>query len=498
MATKTPEQQAADLKQKFEQMEAQRKAEEALATMLIPLIEKKDIYYVGETHHYMMYEKVSGWKSYSPEAIAKLFALTKPNEKIVFDECLRKLERIKEHTAISFNEMGSNVLNFLSVEDWLQPEKGPIEPIFDILMDSLSGGKVENREHLEQCIVYKYMHPEDYLLPCITISGAGGAGKNELVERVFATIFGDRQVVVLGTDSAFGQFNGQMIGKTVVFIDEAIVEKGDAEALKRKVGNKTISINEKYGLQGNYDNTPWYWLGGNGTNGAVMLAKDTTDRRYSVLTVKHSIMFWVAKHLGMSELPKPGVVLPASHPAVIWYRDNMKHLSDPKQVARWLMSIILKWGNQKHVPGALHSIDYQNVINSQKSSFENAMEHVFGPKFHHIEGKTLYRVYCAINKEETDKKGFTKHRNKFLTDAQQWVERNRPDILWKKMKFKISGHGEANTYTTGWMFIVDGKSEGLTRNDHRYIKTDDRGNDQIVEAVEGDNPVGEIENTFLA
>ena len=489
MANKDPVKAAEEIKQKLDAMEAQKKADEQLAKNLMPIIRSKDLYYVAESHHYMMYEKESGWKSYAPEAIHKLFNLLKANEKAVFDDCLRAEDRMKEYTAISFNKLGDNVLNFLSVEDWLQPQPGEYHPIFDVLVDSLAGGKQENRDHIEQCIVWKYMHPETYNLPCITISGAGGAGKNELIEKVFTTIFTERQVVVLGTDSAFGQYNGQMIGKTIVFIDEAIVEKGDAEALKRKVGNKTISINEKYGLQGNYENTPWYWLGGNGTNGAVMLAKDVTDRRYSVLTVKHSIMFWVSKHLGLTDLPKPGVVInDNAHPAIIWYRENEDRLANSNEVAKWLMSIVLKWGKQKNVPLALHSQDYLNVVNSQKSSFDNTMEYVFNnPDFSHIEGKTLYRIYCAINKEETDRKGWTKHRNKFYTDAQQWMERNHPEIIWKKSKLRILTPGRTTEFTSGWVFKLDDNS-GQTpdRNDDFYIEVDERGNDVVRELVEQD------------
>lgn len=481
MSSKTPEQQAQDLAAKFEEIERQKKEAEALANILLPIIEAKDILYVGESNKYMMYEKISGWRSYEQPAIYKLLGLQKSWQKELLDEVLRAADRIKDYTTISFLETPKHVLNFLSTKDWLQPEEGSYHPIFNVLMESLSGGKQENRSHIEKCLVYKYKYPQEYKLPCITISGAGGAGKNEFVEQVLSTIFGERQVIALGTEQAFGQYNGQMIGKTIVFIDEAIVEKGDAEELKRKVGNKTISINEKYGLQGTYENTPWYWLGGNGTNGAVMLAKDVTDRRYSVLTVKHSIMYWVCKYLEIDP-PAPGVVLKDSHPAVKWYFSNVKNLSNRNQVARWLHSLLEKWGDVDSVPSALHADDYEQIVDSQKNVFEETMEHVFlTPKFKHIEGKTLYRVYQAINNEAA-KRQYTQNRNTFLSNARSWLEKKRPEIQWKKVKININPSINPKKLTTAHTFCIGGGTI-FNRNDDLYIDVDQYGNESLVEII---------------
>jgi hypothetical protein len=468
---------------RIEMADFKKKQDEATAARLAPYITEKDVYYVGEKNCYMMYQNEGGWKSYEPAAMAKLARLTSADDKEIFDDLLRATGRLKEYTVISFHKKPENILNFLSTEDWLHPTQGEYHPIFDIVMSSLSGGKQENRDHLEKCLVWKYKHPEDYKVPCITISGAGGVAKNEFVELTLSTIFGERQVIALGTEQAFGQYNGQMIGKTVVFIDEAIVEKSDAEALKRKVGNKTISINEKYGLQGTYENTPWYWLGGNGTNGAVMLAKDVTDRRYSVLTVKHSVMYWVCLHLAIDP-PQIGEVLPASHEAVQWYQENANVLSDKEQVAKWLYSIVMKWWSQKFTPSALHSEDYQRVVASQKNYFDETMEYVFNDKFKHIEGATLYRVYQLISKEATGGQASMKYRNKFYVDTECWLEKNRPDIEWGKRKVKTSGGAQRVEWTTAYMYYLNKGKRDTLRNDCYYIMKDKRENDYLVERME--------------
>src|SRR6185437_7398932 len=303
------------------EIERQRELERVQQETYLNTITERDIYFITKMNKYVVYTEQKGWQGFDVGAMQRYMGLTSAGDKALFDDVLRVAGRMRMDTAISFRAIDGDTLNLLSKSDWLQPKEGDYHAIFDIVLDSLSGGKKENREHIEQCLFWKYTHPEDYKLPCITISGAGGVCKNEFVEQVLATIFTHRQVVALGVEAAFGEFNGQIIGKTVVFIDEAIVESSDANSLKRKVGNPTISINEKYGLQGSYENTPWYWLGGNGTNGAVMLAKDETDRRYSVMTVQNSVMYWVSKFLGI-ELPRPGVALSGNHAAVEWYRDH--------------------------------------------------------------------------------------------------------------------------------------------------------------------------------
>jgi Family of unknown function (DUF5906) len=457
-------------------MERQKARELEIQQMLVDVVTDKDIYYLADQNRYLMYRKGKGWKTYLAEAMHKVLGLTESVEKQCLDEVLRAARRLKETSAITFADCDDTVLNFLSRKDWLKPVEGDYNAVFDIVMQSLSDGKQENRDHIEKCLVYKYLHPEDYRIPCITISGGGGAGKNEFVEQVLATIFGGLQVAVLGTEAAFGQFNGQMIGKTVVFIDEAIVEKSDAEDLKRKVGNKTISINEKYGLQGTYDNTPWYWLGGNGTNGAVMLAKDVTDRRYSVLTVKHSVMYWVAKYLDI-ELPRVGAVLPDSHEAVQWYRENQWALSDRTQVSHWLHSLIERWGDQKFVPSALHADDYEAVAESQKNTLDETMEFVFKrDTFAHIEATTLYRVYRLLCKETST--GYVKKRNTFYTDARRWLEINMPHIVWRKINIKLGPKEKtsANVFTYLDVSMV-------ARNDHDFIMLDDYGDDESVKEI---------------
>src|SRR6185437_7540594 len=395
-------------------------------------VEGHNVFFLSDSNKYALSDINSKgsvvWTFITAEAAAKFFNLSTAEEKRTFDGVLRELGRIKLRSVNSFNEQPANVLNLMTKDGWIDVADGPYDEIFDVLMTSLSGGRQHVRDHIEKVLVYKYLHPECYKLPCITISGEGGVGKNEFVEQVLGTIFGKQQIAVLGSEEAFGPFNGQMLGKTVVFIDEALSEKTNAESLKRKVGNETIQINMKYGIQGTYDNTPWYWLGGNGTNGAVMLAGDMTDRRYSVISVDKSIMHWVAKHLGLDD--EITSVLPDSHPCVQWYVEHANALSDRVQVAKYFGSIVLKWRDQKSPPSALHDTDYRKILHAQTSIIDDIVDSIFSAgDFEHIEAKTLYDVYKLTMKHDNPS-GRTKGKKTFLEDVRRIAKRRYPNVVY--------------------------------------------------------------------
>lgn len=441
------------------------------------IIEKHSIYYLADRNRYVKFDKDDGWLNFEQAGLNTLYNINGPDEVSWFKECLHMANRVKTNAVNTFRPCPDSKLNTLSTERWLQPEEGKVEDIFNILFSSLSGGRSEVRDHIEQCFVWKYCHPEDYLLPCITISGEGGVGKNELIERVFGTIFGEQQVASIGTKEAFGAFNGQMLGKTVVFIDEAITDKVDTESLKRSVGNKTLQVNVKYGLQGTFDNTPWYWLGGNGTNGTVLLAGDTTDRRYSVITVSRNLMYWVGQHIGMEVEGRGQNVLASGHPCVTWWKQNSKYLSNPKAVSAWLYSVLKKWGSQEFCPSAFHDDDYREVMESQKSVFTLVMESVFeDPDFRHIEKTTLYRVYELMNKRDNPRGGVLAAK-KFHADAKHWLDVNNTGIdLHERINVKKPG-GMMTTSN-----VYSKMRQTVDRNNQTYIGYDeDRRVDVLVE-----------------
>lgn len=469
------------LEAKREDAERRAKHAEKVKEILMKYINENEVYFIGgKLGKYVKYSCVGDnafrWLPFSQDAMYKTLRLTSKEDRDLFDDLLTQNGRMKDTSVMSFDPVPNNVLNFLKREVWLKPVAGDVHPLFDIVMESLSDGKKENRDHLEQCIVYKYLHPEDYRIPCITISGSGGVLKNDFVEQTLSAIFSRQQVAVLGVDAAFGQHNGQMLGKTVVFIDENVKDIAEASKIKRYAGNKTININEKFGIQDTFDNTAWYWIGANDTNGALFLEGEVTDRRYSVLTVSNSAMYHVAKHLQLP-LPRKGVVLPGDHACVVWYRDNQHILSDSKCVSAFLAKLIEKWGDMKNPPSALHGEDYKRMINLQHNSFHKTMEHIFqDPQFTHIERDTLFQVYTLMCAKDGQKQKKTERG--VYADTLRWLEVNVDDIQYVEranLKRADGKKSSANIYKN-----LNGKV-GLIRNTAYYIGEDKWGKPTLTE-----------------
>jgi hypothetical protein len=451
------------------------------------LIARDNVYYVTDQSKYLIYNLTKGWLYVDQVALKKKYQLTGTDENRWFDEALDLDGRIRDSVVITFKETDKSILNLLSYDQWLKPKQGPVHKIFGVLLDSLGGGRPAVREHIERCFAYKYCYPENYKLPCITISGEGGVGRNEFIELVLGTVFGTRQVAVLGTKSAFGEYNGSMIGKTVVFIDEAIPAKVNADDLKRKAGNPTIDINVKYGVQGNFDNTPWYWLGGNGTNGSMFLAGDTTDRRYSVITVNRNLMHWVGKLPEINMEVDGRKALPDNHPCVAWWNENVKALSDSEEVSHWLYEMLQKYGDQPRCPSAWHDEDYTNVLESQKGAFQETMEHVFDdPKFEHIEKDTLYQIYEIYARKNNSQ---PKQAQNFHADCKDWLRKAGKAIsinVRVKIKRKLDKPTSGPVYNSGKTICV--------RNDDDYIRFNtDYKKWELVERVCSDIEPNKVE-----
>lgn len=463
------------LEEQLRKQEAHERWKEECQARYKELIEKDNVYFLVDRNKYVQHDAEASWIFVESAALKVKYMLTSQEETTWFNEVVHMLGRVKDTAVNTFRPVSSNKLNTMTMDGWLQPAKGTVDPVFDILFDSLSGGRKEVKDHLEAVFTYKYIHPEEYKLPCITISGEGGAGKNETIELLFATVFGSQQVASIGTDEAFGTYNGQMLGKTVVYIDESIPDKTNAEKLKQRVGNKTIQVNVKYGLQGTFDNTPWWWLGGNGTNGTMMLAGDTTDRRYSVITIDRNLMYWIGRHIG-HDVDGRGASLPAKHPCVVWWGENSWKLSDPEFVAAWLYNMVAKWGDQKFPPAAYHDEDYTTIIDKQKSSFDLTMEYVFDDEaFTHIETTTLYKVYELMTRRDNAKGGLLKSSN-FHADAERWLEVKNTGVRVNKENV-LKADGKT---TTAKVYAMKGGK--VKRNDDYYFKYDaERRIDVLVE-----------------
>ena len=71
-------------------------------------------------------------------------------------------------------------LNLFRREEMLKPGedcKPIIHADLEYLINNLCGHKKENIDYVHQAILYKYMHMDDFMMPCVVFHGQGGSGK---------------------------------------------------------------------------------------------------------------------------------------------------------------------------------------------------------------------------------------------------------------------------------------------------------------------------------
>ena len=359
----------------------------------------------------------SVWKFIKPEAMKPYC----PVWDTKFANAIREKqsERGWLHLDVTYtfrNDLPPNVFNLMDRSGWVKPEEGDHHWIFDVLMRSLGSGKSENIAHLEQVILYKYLHPECYLLPCLVIHGEGGTGKNLLVDKVLHTLF-DGQTVSATSDNITGQFNSLAKGRTVVMINESVSDRADTATLKDMLHKERLVINEKGIPQFEIDNTPLYIIASNEHEGGVFLDRSDADRRYSVLRCERgkTLNHWIAEHKGWTH-----------DQAREWMQSEGHRIcGDKAEIGKWLGHLMAKYRDRGQ-PVALHGADYAALMDVQKKMEERLVEAVFGdPDFTHIERKVLYQGYTILCQSAHIR---PLSDAKFYKRVDDWLTNNTPQI----------------------------------------------------------------------
>jgi len=222
-----------------------------------------DIYYVASEHRYYEYkDDADRWVPYGVEGLRNKLRLLSNNAMSAFYDAMSTHGRMKDTSLFTHREVEDYELNLLRMNHWLLPKPMAggvgdtgVAEIIDVLISALGAENQKKKDHIEQVLWWKYLHPEDYEIPCLVFSGKGAVGKNTLVNTICKTVFGRNQAEVLSEKFMLGDFNGSMKGKTVILIDEMKAKEKTADALKEIVGNEYIRVNNKGGAQETMDNT---------------------------------------------------------------------------------------------------------------------------------------------------------------------------------------------------------------------------------------------------
>ncbi len=458
---------------------------EKLVGIYSAILKESEIYFVAEDnkiHEY--YNDLNSWETRSLCAHYTHSGIQDLPVKQAYEMALVKCGHNKTNITYSFNYQPERVLNKLSKKHWLEPDyqgDGAYSNVFDIILLALSNGRDDIMNHIEQVVYWKYKHPDDYTIPCLSIYGDGGLGKNTFVQYVLGGIFGQDQVTTIGFDD-LKDFSGLIQGKTFVFLDEMITDDNASKRLKQLCGNPRVAINNKNGTQKIADSTAAWITGGNDKMGSFLLTGHDADRRWSIIKSNKNVKYWTKALLELETDDEIKDAMVA----------NLEVLKDVKEVAKWLGYICNKHKNMKSTPDAYHNEDYNKLISVQKNAFEDFMGSVFSDEsFTWIKTSTLFKSYkLFVGEFYEGQKRWLKGRTKFFAEVEEWITDNEMSIE----KRKITYNNDGNEHRV-WTF----KNECLTKVDQNtdviYLTFDKFGNIKLnIERFYPDNDVDSSSN----
>ena len=411
------------------------------------------------------------WNTRSKDGHFTNQGITDVAQQIAYVDAMYAENRMKTKEVYSFNKQPDRVLNKMSRDGWLEPDidgRGDRHDVFNIMLLAMSGGRIDIMDHIEQVIYWKYKHPEDYTIPCLSAYGVGGLGKNTFVKYVLGGIFGENQVITLSFDD-IKDFSGLLVGKTFVFLDEMISDDNAARRLRLLCGNPTISINNKNGAQGTIESTAAWMTGGNDKMGSFLLDGSDADRRWSIIKSKTNVKHWTKELYELDGKEEVAQVM----------ADNLEVLKDREEIAKWLGYICKKWEGMTMTPEAYHAEDYNHLLDLQKNAFDDFVESVFlKPEFEWIKSATLFKAYSLfIGEFYEGQKRWMKGRTKFFGEVKEWLEEHKPDIKKKKVR---SIDGNENPRVHSYVaFDFNNKSKGVPNTDAIFVKYDKYGKEVL-------------------
>jgi hypothetical protein len=330
-------------------------------------------------------------------------------------------------------------------------------------MESVSGGRDEETiEHLQKLILAKYQHPENIFLPNIFCNDTGSTGKSLLNHRFLMRLFGGAVALNCSMEHLTGRFNSSIAGKAIIYINETTREKVDQDKLKAFLGSPTFKVEEKYERAVDADNCGMVFSAANGSGGSVSLSGDGSDRRYSIFSAKKSLYEVVCEYF----LEKENKIVSLDD-AKVWVETVGQYiLSDADQVGKWLVVMILKYGDIVTLD-AIKGRAYNTLLERQRGAWLDTVEEVFTqPDFEYITEQLLLDLVREVNKGELipKKKTFAEHVEKMC--------KLRGLNIIKRAKVSVSTGGLLRKQKTVWkndngVSTVHGGEEAYRKRDEK-------------------------------
>jgi hypothetical protein len=264
---------------------------------------------------------------------------------------------------------------------WLKPIHDSDPHIaFLMLTLSIAGGAEDYSDQLERLIAYRYVHPEDVMVPNIDSCATGGTGRDTLF-NIIRTIFTDECCGEVSEETFNGTHNGDLFGKmwikvneqssSSVAIDKIKAYTGDRKYRDRQMGQDARDVVRLFNFlffRNGFTTTAK--LAGSGSSGE--------DRRFEPIIARVNLARYVAWSMNLIDNLDQMLTEEQEQAAIsqikTWQREVY---NNREEIAKWLGYIIKKHDayNLKEL-APIHGIYYKEMIMRQRKGID-----IFMPKF---------------------------------------------------------------------------------------------------------------------
>jgi hypothetical protein len=310
---------------------------------------------------------------------------------------------------------------------WLEPvfEKEP-HPAFRLLTLSIAGGSEEYADQIERIIAYRYVHPEDVMIPNVDSCATGGTGRDTLF-NIIRSIFTDECCATISEETFSGTHNGDLFGKMWVKVSEKDSRSIPIDKVKDLTGDN------KYRHRAMGENAMdavrlfVFWFFRNGYTTTAKLAGSGSsgeDRRFEPIIARYNLARHVAVFAGLisdlkSEFDLDNEVL-ATQIIKKWQSEVYKN---DLEIATWLGHIIQ---THKVAPMTellpLHGEYYKEMILRQAKGIEVFMPKVLSliDESNVLNIKALHKLYEIAETTKVTKDWFKNQVVHWLNTKVNW------------------------------------------------------------------------------
>ena len=333
-----------------------------------------------------------------------------------------------------FNPESWNALCSQFVYPVFHSDKAP-HPLFDILLNSVSGGDKAFQAHLERCILRKLFFPKDYMIPAIVLRDPGRTGKQVLIENVLDTIFNGSQIT-RGVDRIFETHtNIGILGKIVVWANEANFTSKSYKKALSAVFSENIEVRGLGNEPLTAFNASWFIISGNDDNPIIKITGKGNEDRWSVKNIDYDKLHprGLTYHIENSDAFMQSAVGTATE----YFINNQWVFRDSMEISYWLSLLVMRHGYPKlnEKIEAFHGADYLDDMRVGRGELEYLFDLILATKviasFKVSEITDLYNKRAAVNlKEVAVGIALTNYIRKNNVTCAGWTKRKSNTTIW--------------------------------------------------------------------